>query len=283
MPLKAKAPTKVDKRLKMFVYGSAGCGKTTASIQFPKPYIIDTEKGTENDGYVDLINKSGGAVLKSCDYDEVYAEVKALLSEEHDYKTLVIDPLTTIYDDLLEKSAAKNGTEFGRHYNDANKKMKSLVNLLLRLDMNLIVTSHAKNEYGQNLSVIGQTFDCYKKIDYLFDLVLEVKKAADERIAIVKKTRIDKFIDGSRFTFSYDEIAKLYGAESLVKKAEAQALASPEQIARIHELIGIFKIADETIEKWFTKAQCNSFEDMSADIIQKCIDSLEATLTKRSD
>ena len=45
--------------------------------------------------------------------------------------------------------------------------MKHLLSLLLRLDMNVIITAHSKNEYGNNMVVLGQTFDCYKKLDYL--------------------------------------------------------------------------------------------------------------------
>ena len=39
--------------------------------------------------------------------DELIKEILSLLSEEHHYKTLVIDPLTTLYNDLIDKSAEK--------------------------------------------------------------------------------------------------------------------------------------------------------------------------------
>ena len=41
MALRAKAPEAVAKRLKLFMFGAAGVGKTTAAIQFPNSYIID--------------------------------------------------------------------------------------------------------------------------------------------------------------------------------------------------------------------------------------------------
>ena len=44
--LRAKKPEAVTKRLKLFMFGPAGVGKTTAAIQFPNSYIIDCEKGT---------------------------------------------------------------------------------------------------------------------------------------------------------------------------------------------------------------------------------------------
>ncbi len=278
MALRAKKPEAIQKRLKALFYGAAGVGKTTAAIQFPKPYLIDTEKGAENDQYTKLLQKSGGVVFQTTDFSELMAEVKALLTEKHEYKTLIIDPLTTLYNDLLDKSALKNGTDFGRHYSDANKQIKHLINLLLRLDMNVIITSHAKNEYGQNMAVLGQTFDCYKKLDYLFDLVFEIQKRGKERVGMVKKSRIDSFPDGEHFPFSYDEIAKRYGREILERDAVAQELADETQVKEIIRLIDLIKVPEEIYQKWLDKASSEKWEEMPKDAIQKCIDHLKSKI-----
>lgn len=273
--LRAKKPEEIQKRLKALFYGSAGVGKTTAAISFPKVYLIDTEKGAENSQYAKTISKNGGAVFQTSDFDELMTEVKALLTEKHEYKTLVIDPLTTLYNDLLDKSALKNGTEFGRHYSEANKQIKHLLNLLLRLDMNVIITSHAKNEYGQNMSVLGQTFDCYKKLDYLFDLVFEVQKRGKDRVGIVKKSRIESFPDTEHFPFSYDEIASRYGKEVLERDAVAQEFASEQQVTEIVRLIDLIKVPEEVYQKWLDKSNSEKWEEMPADALQKCIDFLQ--------
>lgn len=275
MTLRAKKPTKKDKRLKALFYGAAGVGKTTAAISFPKPYLIDTEKGSENDQYVDLLNARGGAVFYTGDFDEMITEIKSLLAEKHEYQTLIIDPMTKVYDNLLTKAEAKVGNEFGRHYAEANKQMKHMLNLLLRLDMNVIITSHSKNEYGQNLSVLGQTFDCYKKLDYLFDLVFEIQKRGKERVGIIKKTRITAFPDGETFPFNYDEIAERYGREVLERNAIAEALASKEQIAHLNYLIDLYKEPKETVDKWLDKAEAANFDEMSESVISKLITHME--------
>lgn len=278
MALRAKKPEAIEKRLKALFYGSAGVGKTTAAIQFPKPYLIDTEKGAENDQYTKLLQKAGGVVFQTGDFDELMKEVKALLSEPHEYKTLIVDPLTTLYNDLLDKSAIKNGTEFGRHYSEANKQIKHLINLLLRLDMNVIITSHAKNEYGQNMSVLGQTFDCYKKLDYLFDLVFEIQKRGKDRVGLVKKSRIVTFPDTEHFPFSYDEIARRYGKEILERDAVAQKLADDEQVKEIGRLIDLIKVPEAAYQKWLDKAGSERWEEMPKDAIQKCIDHLTSKI-----
>lgn len=281
MALRAKKPEAIEKRLKALFYGSAGVGKTIAAIQFPKPYLIDTEKGAENDQYTKLIKKSGGVVFQTADFNELMTEVKALLTENHEYKTLIIDPLTTVYDDLLDKSAKRNGTEFGRHYAEANKQMKHLVNLLLRLDMNVIITSHSKTEYsisGKEMTAIGQTFDCYKKLDYLFDLVFQIQKRGKDRVGIVKKSRIESFQDMDAFDFSYDEIAKRYGKEILERDAVAQDLADVAQVKEIVRLIELIKVPEEIYQKWLDKASSDRWEEMPRDAIQKCIDHLTSKI-----
>jgi adenosyl cobinamide kinase/adenosyl cobinamide phosphate guanylyltransferase len=274
--LRGKKPESVQKRLKAFFYGAAGVGKTTAAIQFPKPYLIDSERGAENDQYVKHLESSGGAIFQTSDFDEMMAEIRSLLTEKHDYKTLIVDPLTVPYSNLLDKAEKKVGSEFGRHYSEANKHIKHMINMLLRLDMNVIITSHAKNEYGAGMTLIGQTFDCYKKLDYLFDVVFEIQKRGKDRVGVVKKTRVEAFLDNETFPFSYAEIAKRYGKEILEKSAEVEVLANTDQLKELNRLIELLKITEETIEKWLKNSDSETFDEMKSDHIQKVIDHLKS-------
>lgn len=275
MALKAKKPEAVQKRLKLFLFGPAGVGKTTACCQLPNPYIIDGERGTEN--YEALINSVHGAVLKTTDMEDVIAEVKSLLTEKHDFKTLVIDPLTPIYNELLDKCEGKVGADFGRHYGAANKYMKRLVNLIMALDMNVVVTSHAKKEYGQNLAVLGQTFDCWKASDYIFDLVIELSKRGKERWGRVAKTRIAAFPEDDNFKWSY-EVLKDRCGDILDREAQTIALASPDQITQIKELLELVRLPEDAVEKWWKKANVECWEDMGTNEIDKCIAYIKAKI-----
>jgi hypothetical protein len=272
MPLRAKKPEAVSKRLKLFMYGPAGVGKTTAAIQFPNCYIIDCEKGAEN--YDKLITGSNSVIFQSSDIHEVIAEVKALLTEKHDYRTLVIDPITTVYNDLLEKCEHQVGSDFGRHYAAANKTMKRLSNLIMALDMNVVVTAHAKKEYGPNLTVLGQTFDSWRQLDYWFDLVVELEKGKKDkrRFGRVVKTRLEAFPDEDRFEWSYENIRKRCDVQLLEREAGAVRLATPEQVAEIHSILSIVRLPEGTVDKWFAKAGVDTWEDMPTETIQKCID-----------
>jgi hypothetical protein len=276
MALRARKPEAVTKRLKLFMFGPAGVGKTTAAIQFPKSYIIDCERGTDN--YDKLITESGSAVFQTTDINDAISEVKSLLTEQHDYRTLVIDPITTIYNDLLEKCEYKVGTDFGRHYGEANKTMKRLANLIMALDMNVVVTAHAKTEYGQNLAKLGYTFDGWRQLDYWFDLVVELGKKGKKRLAKVTKTRIESFPDDDVFEWNYDVIKRRYDVTMLEKEATAVKLAQPEQVREIKELLSLVRLPEGTVEKWFAKAGVDLWEDMPGDSVAKCIDYVKGRL-----
>jgi hypothetical protein len=207
-------------------------------------------------------------------FDEIVQEVTSLLSEQHEYKTLIIDPITTVYDDLIQSAERKVGTEFGRHFGEAKKQWKRLSNLLVRLDMNVIVTSHQKKLYGDEMKVMGNTFDGPKGLDYLFDLVFEVGKRGKDRVAIVRKTRCVGFPEGEVFPFSYDEVAQRYGREVLERLAVAQALCTPELAASLRAMLDERKDGAELLEKWLTKAEADSIEEMSLASVEKCIEFL---------
>lgn len=281
MALRGKKPEPKDKRLKALFFGEAGVGKTMAAIQFPRPYLIDTERGAENDEYAKKLSDRGGVLFQSSDFDDLIAEVRSLLSEQHEYRTLIIDPITTVYDDLLDKAAQKVGTDFGRHYGEAKKQWKQLYNLLGRLDMNVIITSHAKNLYGDNLSIKGKTFDGPKGLDYLFDLVFEIQRRGEKRVGMVHKTRVEGFPEGAVFPFSYDEVADRYGRNVLEREAVATVLASDEQASQIKALVGESEIPLEVQQKWLEKAQASEWSEVSADTATKIIAHLEAQIASK--
>jgi len=277
--LRAIKPEAVQKRLKMFMFGPAGVGKTTAAIQFPKAYIIDGERGCEN--YDAKISAAGSVVFQTTDVDEVITEVRSLLTERHDFKTLVIDPITPIYNDLLDKCADAVGEDFGRHYGLANKTMKRMANLIMNLDMNVIVTAHAKTEYGENLRKLGYTFDGWRSLDYWFDLVVELGKKGKKRMAKVVKTRIEGFPDEEVFEWSYAAVCKRYGQDLIEKDSVTVQLATPASVMEIKSLLNTVRLPAGTVDKWFGKAQVDRFEDMREDAIQKCIEYVKDKLRQR--
>lgn len=280
MALKGKKPSKQERRLKLFMFGDAGVGKTTASCQLPSPYIIDAERGTDN--YSDLINESGGSVFHTTDISEVIEEVRVLSIEKHGFKTLVIDPISPLWFDLVEKCEDEVGSEWGKHYQEAGKHMKRLVNLLMRLDMNVIITAHAKPEYGDEMKRIGTTFDGWKRLPYIFDLVLHLeKKTPTKRTARVVKTRLESFPDGEMFDFTFDELSKRYSSDEMERTAEVIKPATADQVILITNLEDLMKDGNEFVAKCMKRAKVDDMYDLSIEQADKIIETMKKEIEKK--
>lgn len=269
----------MKKRLKLFLFGSYGVGKTTAAICFPRSYVIDAERGCDH--YEKRLAASESELFQTTNVDDVVAEVKALGSEKHSFRTLVVDPVTTLEADLIEKAEKEFGAGDMRIWGKRDRTLRRLTNLIMGLDMNVIVTAHGKIDYGDKMVKLGTTFDGWKRLPYIFDLALELERRGKKRVAIVRKTRLeDAFPDGAEFDFSYEEISRRYGADILGREAAPVETASDEQVATLKELLSIVRLDEGVVDGWLRKAAVDAVEDMPADIIDKCIEFVRQKINK---
>ena len=271
MALRAKKPTALSTRLKLFLWGEAGVGKTMACLQMHKPYIIDTERGSEN--YHKEINKVGGSVFHTTDVDEVIDEIRKLSTEDHDFNTLAIDSSSPLFFETVDKMEALHGNDFGKHYVEAGKVFKRMINLMMRLDMNIIITSHSKVMYGDEMKKIGETFDSWKRFDYNMDLVLQLKKQTPtKRYATVKKTRIETFPDGETFEWNYESLTERFSQSELERKMDTIITATVEQLVEIEVLSTKLADGKDFVDKCLRKAKVTQLEDLTTEQAQKMID-----------
>jgi hypothetical protein len=218
MQLRGVPPKETRRGLKLFIFGEPSTGKTFFCTQFKNSYFVDAEEGAKMSKYVENINANNGVLFSTRKFNDLAQELMALSSVEHPYETLVIDPITTIYDDLVEEERERIKKEGRRakiseEYQVANTRFKKMVWLLLDLPMNVIITAHAKKEYGEAMNVIGTTFDGYKKFGFMFDVVIEAIVRRGKRIGIVKKSRILDLEPDQEIDFSFQEFAKIYSKE----------------------------------------------------------------------
>lgn len=199
--------------MKIFAFGPAGSGKTTALIQFPYNYIIDTEQGT--DPYYKTIQEKHSKVFKSTNPLEIEEEIDYLTNEKHEFKTVSLDCTTELYDTVLDiwhdkfvasqklKNKGKEDLleDFGvRFWQKAKPTYKKILRKLKDLPMNVIVTAHEKDKYrGQ--SIIGVTFDSEKSDDFMFDFVFRFFQNNGVFKAVCLKQRNDK----DEVKFPYEE------------------------------------------------------------------------------
>lgn len=283
--LKAVKPKTVEpSKAKVLVFGEAGVGKTFFSLDFPQCFFVDAEGGASRAHYTDKLEKAQAMYLGieqgAQDFNEVIEQVKALATEKHSYKTLVIDSITKLFNNEIAKEMERLGDKdaFGASKKPAVAKTRQLLNWLDKLDMNVILIAHESKEWA-NEKQIGVKADAWEKMAYELDLVLNIKKQGDSRKAFIKKSRLQGFPDGGSFDLSYNEFAKRYGKDVIEAAVKPIVLATPEQLAEIKALLENWKAPEGWADKMFTAAKVESWADMSNEQISKSIAFIKTKLT----
>lgn len=280
--LRAKTPDIKKKRLKLFLYGDAGSGKTTCCINFPNAYFIDTEKGAEQPQYVHILNKNNSVIFQTRSYEELYNEVKALATEKHPYTTLVIDSITPIFNNLVYENSMKFGVGHGTQYFHTYRQFEVLFNLLFEIDMNVLITAHEKDQKTKDGEIIGKTFDCYSKTKFLFDLTLNLQVVNNKNMAVVVKKRSKYFNIGELFEFNYQNIMDRYNREheEFGNKEFGEAvplnLITDEKLTELEELIGNTPNLSEWVNKCLASANVLALSSLSQEQGDKMITFLKS-------
>jgi len=211
-------------RLKMLIYGDTGTGKTVTSLHFPKPVVVDCEKGTEHYGpHFDFSR------IETSDPDVVTKAIDELLKDPNGYKTFILDPITVLYDVIMDRQLLRKRLKTGNSsyeiqpldYKFIKSDVKRLMSKMLSLDMNVIVTAHAKVLYSPDefMKIIGTAPECPKYLPHMFDVVLELTKEGDKFKATVDKDRTNKLPPiNSTFDFSYESFTKFLGIGGLERE-----------------------------------------------------------------
>ncbi len=134
---------------RLLVYGPPGMGKTTLASEFPAPIFLQVEDGTPGGMEIDTFGK-----LSS--FGEVMDAIGSLYTEEHEFRTVVIDsadklePL--VWESVCEENKWDNIEQpgYGKGYVLADDRWRDLIGGLnaLRIDkgMTIIVICHSEIE-----------------------------------------------------------------------------------------------------------------------------------------
>lgn len=277
MVLKGKKPNEVKvSKPKFMIYGESGVGKTFFALDFPRPYLIDTEGGAVREQYTKKLESVGGAYFGkeegSQDFKTVINEVRELCTTKHEYKTLIIDSFTYLYMLEAAEAEAKGGSDFGRDKKAANIPTRQLISQLEKCDLNVILICHSKQSWerrGKDIINTGTTFDGYDKLEYILDLAIEIQRGG--KTFYVKKSRITGLPQGDSFPLSYDKFSEIYGREVIEKEPVPIVLATSEQIERLKSLVEGLKVDQDTVDKWLVKCDVENFSEMSNEQISSLI------------
>lgn len=264
---------KTSPRLKAFLYGPTGIGKTIFALHMPSPCMIDLERGSEwyLSKFPDL------EYLSTQSIDEVNDAVLEKIKEPGTTKTLIIDSFTRYFELIKDKHLMrlrkrKNNPNYdmqGQDWGPIITEIKSFTNKLLALDMNIIGIAQDKKQYSEEefMKPIGTTSDTHKSIPFMFDTVLELKFGAkDERLAMSLKDRTNRLPERpTTFEFSYQNVIKYLDVEELNR--EPVKLRTDENLARLSGT------------KRKTKIQFQGKEMFTAGVMADTLSSLEAAIT----
>jgi GTPase SAR1 family protein len=287
MALRAKTPEAKSKRIKMMMFGPAGVGKTTAAIGWPSSVVIDMERGT--DSYHESLKKAGSVVFQTTNPDEVKEEIKALMTEKHPYTTIIIDPVTILYGAIQEKwtrifskyADTEKATElqdFGfRYWAKVKSDYKAIMRMLLTCDLNVILTAHQKDLYGEGMKKVGLGSDSMRGDEHIFDYIFQLTQdAKGRRMAVTRKERAEigrnKF--PAEFEWSYANFLIYYGKDALERESTPVPLATAEQVAEVKRLLSIVKVDESWESDCLTKADVDTWEELTAEKMQKALDYL---------
>lgn len=274
--LKAVKPeARGSQRAKIIISGGAGVGKTYFALDFPSVYYIDVEGSAERNHYAEKLASAGGVYFGidegSQSLKEVTEQVIGLATEDHQYKTVVIDSFSKLYAIACFEAEERVGNDYGADKKEANKPTRKLLHWLGRLDMNVILICHPADKWEKG-EVTDTTFDGMKKLDHELDLWLEVKKQGKTRKARIRKSRLQGFEDSETMPFSFDEFSERYGSEHISAKRERlHKLATEKQVNELTALTVDAGIGRKTIESWLKRANVETLDLMPADTVKKCI------------
>jgi hypothetical protein len=281
----------LEKRLKLFLWGDSGAGKTTLALQFPKPVVIDMEGGT--DLYGDAFDFD---VLRATTADEVMEAVDWLLQNRHEHRTLVIDPITIYWDALqkkwsdifLKRNKGSKGYRYEfydlqpRDWMTVKAEFKELIRKLIALDMNVIVTARQKVQYadGAFMKAIGETFDGEKSLPYLFDTIVRLWKDPQGRfMGTCLKDRSNK-LPKEDFAASYPVFESVFGKQALARKAKPLVLATDEQKRAIAAHIERFGMTPDQVARRLASYGAESLDALTKDNAEVILKKFEAAAAK---
>lgn len=222
MALTLKDVLKVSVSLppRILIYGEPGIGKTSLAAEFPDAIFLQVEDGTP--AGVEL--SSFGKLDK---FAQVMDAIGAVYSEEHNYKTLVVDSITELQNLVFQETCARGDDKgnkkgniedfgYGKGYGYAQRVWQEFIDGInaLRRDreMTIILIAHSSIERfddPESSSYHRYEIDLHARsvgaIERDMDAIFLVKKSITVRKEETGFNRERAIAEGGSATFIYTE------------------------------------------------------------------------------
>ena len=211
-------PTKPSARIwrpNILIFGASGTGKTRTWLDLvrltgARAMCMDTHHGTDAWGANAAYHK-GWDVVHSSSPDELEEQIDHYLAVPSGYTMFVVDDISVAYtelqdraDDELRPLRQRKDSNVGRFgsvmdpgsWSQVKRMAHVSLNKLTHLDMARVVVARSKPHYtassaGGKLALErkGMTWSGDKDMEYSFDLVIQLEKYGDRRVAVIEKAR----------------------------------------------------------------------------------------------
>ena len=143
--------SKLQKPMRIALYGRPGSGKTTLAASFPAPVLIDfkSEQGTDS-----VADVKGLKVIQADEWDDIEKIYWYLSEADHKFKSVIIDTATQMQELAIKKvlEDSKKNTEDAGGWGTMSKQMWGEVSSLLKvwlmnfrnLDMNVVFVAQER-------------------------------------------------------------------------------------------------------------------------------------------
>ena len=200
-------PNKPQKARKIprnyFIYGDTMSGKSYLAERFQAPLFLNTDGNSEMNTAPSIqlknVRKSDGSLKKSI-IDQLDEIILALGTENHGYKTVVIDVIDDVVTLIEQAICYDNGVEtlgdvpYGKGWSQFNTVFQAFVTELKALPLNTVYISRLMtltdetSGHTEDRPSLKQKY--YNVVNGNCDLVIETKRFGDRYIRMVKDRRI---------------------------------------------------------------------------------------------
>ena len=210
-------------------YGPPGVGKTSLACEFPNPVIIDLEDGVPPDAKP--VTTFNTKKKKVSTLEDVNDATTALYEQEHEFETLIVDPLMRLGDILGKEVERKNNIteweaeDFGRGVKLAKPYWRQFLNTIGKLQserkMNIILIGHNVVDYEKD-TINGEYSKTYldlpKKLRAMVmrdaDAVFYVNQDVSIREVKQKTGRKTDVVTGSLDRWIYTQLSPAFEAKN---------------------------------------------------------------------
>lgn len=289
-------------RMKLLLYGDSGAGKTYSALQIAagfggKVAMLDPEAGSRL-----YASKFDFDVLSSDNLRQIQDVVRLLAHGNHDYRTLIIDPITLLWDGWMEQwterflaadsraSRGKQGEWYELQIKDwgpIKSSWKAFIRSIVHLDMNIIATAREKvmfDESGGKLRKVGETFDGEKGLPYWFDSRVRLSlTGAGKRLAYTEKDRTNLLPPpGPGWEWRTSAVIDAFASQNVAREVSA-TLADPAALAEIAELAGTVGVTLSNLNLKIRERFRCSIDELDPESAEKVAAGLRAAKQAKED